>query len=155
MPVLNQLARELKGADFETVETLWSSGIYEERLLAAKLIGRLAKKQPREAWETIQRFTPDISDWPTCDTLATESVRPTLELLSDEIAECASNYVQDDREWIRRFGLVLLTNFVKAPGQRPRIEAALNLTSADRRLYVRKASDWLLRDLSKIQQSGH
>lgn len=111
VPVLNQLASELKGADFETVETLWSSGIYEERLLAAKLIGRLAKKQPREAWETIQHFTPDISDWPTCDTLATESVRPTLELLSDEIAESASNYVEDDREWIRRFGLVLLTNF--------------------------------------------
>ncbi|AIE83671.1 DNA alkylation repair protein [Fimbriimonas ginsengisoli] len=149
VPILNELARELDHADLEMVLDLWNSGMYEERLLAAKLLERFGRKEPDQTWRTVQRLAMDIADWATGDTLATEAVRPILKALGPEVAEAASRYVESDGEWTRRFGLVLLTHFVKDPGQQARIEAALASASVDRRTYVKKAAEWLRRDVAK------
>ncbi len=153
VPILNQLARELDQADFTTVDELWASAFYEERLLAAKLLGRLGKKNPEKGWEVVQRLARDVNDWASCDTLATESVRPGLNRFGTTIASAALCYLEEDNQWLRRFGLVVLTNFAKDASQRPRIEAALLRASGDRRPYVKKAADWLRRDLDKSMRA--
>ena len=49
MPLLNELCKQLKEGGFPLVYTLWQSGSFEEKMLAAKLIKKLAKKEPVEA----------------------------------------------------------------------------------------------------------
>jgi 3-methyladenine DNA glycosylase AlkD len=39
--ILNKIAKEVKEADFDLVEKLWKSKIFEERLLAIKILGRI------------------------------------------------------------------------------------------------------------------
>src|SRR5215211_6704834 len=73
MPFINALAKELKGEEFVLVNKLWKSGSFEEKMLAAKLIGNLSKKNPIEAIDAVDRFSNNIGDWAICDTLGMQS----------------------------------------------------------------------------------
>ncbi|MEQ1822841.1 MAG: DNA alkylation repair protein [Fimbriimonadaceae bacterium] len=147
VPILNDMAREFSAAGLGLVDSLWEAGSFEERLLATKILGRLSRKQPEEAWERATRFALDLRDWPTCDTLATEAMRPAIAKFGDEILKGALAFCHEEGEWQRRFGLVLLTNFAKNPDCAEAIKSALNAVSEDKRHYVKKAADWLRRDL--------
>jgi 3-methyladenine DNA glycosylase AlkD len=147
VPVLNGMAREFSGGGLELVDGLWESGSFEERLLATKILGRLSRKQPEEAWARATRFADDLGDWPTCDTLATEAIRVAIPKLGAQVLERALGYCGEDGEWQRRFGLVLLTNFAKNSDCLEAIKGALRAVAADKRHYVKKAVAWLRRDL--------
>jgi len=146
-PLLNQLAKEYWVLGFDLVDALWGSGAYEERLLAAKVLGRLARKSPAQTWNRIQSFVPDLSDWAICDTLATQSIRGALSTMADAIFVAGRSFAAEDGEWPRRFGLVVLTNFAKDEIRVPDLLAVLQTVSTDRRHYVKMAADWLRRDL--------
>ena len=45
-PVLNELAKKYKEGGFDLVKELWNSGAFEERLLAAKLLKVICKRDP-------------------------------------------------------------------------------------------------------------
>ena len=45
-PVLNVLAKKYKEGGFDLVKELWDSGAFEEKLLAAKLLNVICKKDP-------------------------------------------------------------------------------------------------------------
>ena len=42
-PVLNELAQQFKSGGFGLVEELWKAGILEEKILAVKMLGKIAK----------------------------------------------------------------------------------------------------------------
>jgi len=46
MPVLNMIAKQFRKADFDLVQALWKSGSFEEKTLAAKLLEKIATKDP-------------------------------------------------------------------------------------------------------------
>src|SRR5438046_3086471 len=63
MPVLNELAKKYKDGGFELAEELWESGAFEERVLAAKLIGKIAKKNPAKTISLVKKFSAEIDNW--------------------------------------------------------------------------------------------
>lgn len=148
-PLLNDLAREFSAEGIGVVELLWRGGSYEERLITTKILGRFGRKLPRETWGKILAFTQDLDDWATCDTLAVEAVRSLLPTLSDEVFAAAMRFCAEDGEWQRRFGLVLLTHFVNDASRRPALLQTIDVLAADKRHFVKKAIQWLRRDLAK------
>src|SRR5258705_13335412 len=62
-PVLNVLAKKYKEGGFDLVKELWDSGAFEERLLAAKLLNAICKKDPLFSLKLVTGFSKDISNW--------------------------------------------------------------------------------------------
>src|SRR5437868_2279957 len=67
--VLNELSVQFKTGGFELVKTLWDAGAYEERIIAAKILQKIAKADPERSLQLIQYFAPGIDNWAVCDTI--------------------------------------------------------------------------------------
>ncbi len=143
VPVLNEIAKKVKEPDFDLIEKLWKSGVFEERLLAAKILGRICKRDTERTLELIEKFSKSISDWAVCDTLATQGIRKIVKIRQKEIFELSRKYISSKNFWQRRFALVLLINFTKDKNLRKEIEKILKKVENDKKHYVRKAIVWL------------
>ena len=149
LPILNGIATQFKKRGFGIVKELWSCGAFEERLIAAKILGAIGRMDTDTALTLIREFVPDIRDWAVCDTLATQGVRSIVKSKRDELMALSQELTGSPKFWQRRFGIVLLTNYVKDKNARPEIFRIVDRLRTDREHYVRKAVDWLLRDLGK------
>jgi 3-methyladenine DNA glycosylase AlkD len=149
LPLLNQIAKEHRDGGFELAEALWKSGAFEEKLLAAKLLGSFCKKDPDRALTLAKRFAAQISDWALCDTLGMQGMKGIA--LEKQIELCAWSHklVKSKNLWERRLGLVLLTHFVKDRNSRPQIQETLATLRGDKEHYVKKAVEWLQKDLRR------
>ena len=137
------IAAWAKRVDINDLHALWKDSMVESRLIAAKLLGRLGKKHPEEAIKLIEEFSQTLKDWPTTDTLATQSVRPLLKIaaLKKRILYLARASLLASDRWRRRFGVVLFINFTESVEARRVAQRFLN----DEDYYVRKAAEWLRR----------
>jgi 3-methyladenine DNA glycosylase AlkD len=151
LPLLNQIAKEHREGGFELAEALWKSGAFEEKLLAAKLLGSSCKKDPDRALTLAKQFAAQISDWAVCDTLGMQGVKGIAVKKQIELFAWSNKLVKSKNLWERRLGLVLLTHFVKDRNSRPQIEETLTRLSGDQEHYVKKAVEWLQRDLRKAR----
>lgn len=149
LPLLNQIVKQHREGGFELAEVLWKSGAFEEKLLAAKLLGSSCKKDPDRALTLAKRFAPQISDWAVCDTLGMQGVKAIALEKQIELFAWSKKLVKSRNLWERRLGLVLLTHFVKDRNSRTQIEETLARLQADKEHYVKKAVEWLQKDLQK------
>lgn len=149
VPLLNQLTKEHREGGFELVEALWKSGAFEERLLAAKLLGSLAKKDPEKALTLAKEFAPEVSDWAVCDALGVHGLRGLVLKKQKELLAWSNQLSKSKNLWERRLALVVLTHFAKDAAARVQIDRALAKLSGDKEHYVKKAVEWLRRDLQK------
>ena len=149
LPLLNQIAKEHREGGFELVEALWKSGAFEEKLLAAKLLGSSCKKDPDRALTLAKKFAAEITDWAVCDTLGMQGVKGIASEKQIELFAWSNKLVKSRNLWERRLGLVLLTHFVKDRNSRTQIEKTLARLSGDKEHYVKKAVEWLQRDFRK------
>lgn len=149
VPILNELAKQYKSGGFKLVQDLWHAGAFEERLLAAKTLGRICKKDPVKTLELILQFSNEISDWAVCDTLATQSVRGIAQLKQGEIFQFSGEFLKSDNMWQRRFGIVLLINFAKDEGLREEIRTLIMPLEGDGEYYIKKAMTWIKKNLDK------
>ncbi len=92
----NLVKKYYKDSSFPLVEALWNSGYLESRLLAAKLLGRICKKDPDKALELLKHWAKTITNWAVCDTLATQGIRKIARLKQTEIFKIAKQLVQSD-----------------------------------------------------------
>jgi len=145
--VLNELVKQIKEPDFELIENLWKSGIFEERLLASKILGKICKTNPTKTLKIIQKFSKDISDWVVCDTLATQGIRSIINLKQKEFFDLSKKLVKSENLWQRRFALVILINFAKDKSFKQKIEEILEEVKDDKEPYVKKAITWLKNEL--------
>jgi len=145
--ILNELAKKIKKPDFELVEKLWKNGIFEEKLLASKILGKICKTNPTKTLKLIKKFSRDISDWVVCDTLATQGIRKIVKLKQKEIFEISKKLIKSKNLWQRRFALVLLINFAKDKNFRQKIEEILKKFKDEKEPYVKKAVIWLKNEL--------
>lgn len=146
---LNKLATEYKSGGFEVVEDLWKSGTFEERILAAKILGKICKKNPDKTLTLIVKFSHQISDWAVCDTLGTAGIKNILEKKHEKIFNLSEEFIKSKNPWQRRFGLVLLINYVKKYELQNRIKNILKAVENDDEYYVKKAVQWIKSQLSK------
>ena len=149
LPRLNQIAKEHREGGFELAEALWKSGAFEEKLLAAKLLGSFCKKDPDRALALAKKFAAQISDWAVCDTLGIQGVKGIAFEKQTELLAWSNKLVKSKNLWQRRLGLVLLTHFVEDRNSRTQIEETLSILGDDKEHYVKKAVEWLRRDLRK------
>jgi 3-methyladenine DNA glycosylase AlkD len=149
LPRLNQIAKEHREGGFELAEALWKSGAFEEKLLAAKLLGSSCKKDPDRAITLAKKFAAQISDWAVCDTLAMQGLKGIALEKQIDLFAWSNKLVKSKNLWERRLGLVLLSHFVKDRNSRTQIEESLARLRGDKEHYVKKAVEWLQKDLLK------
>ena len=113
-PVLNELAKQFKEGGFELVQELWRSGSWEERVLAGKLLGRIAKNDPVKALQAIENFSAEIMDWAVCDTLGMQALKLIVKTHQKEIFALARKYNSSTDFWQRRLSLVLIEWYTRA-----------------------------------------
>ena len=147
--LLNQIAKEHREGGFELAEALWKSGAFEEKLLAAKLLGSSCKKDPDRALTLAKTFAAQISDWAVCDTLGMQGVKGIASEKQIELFAWSNKLVKSRNLWERRLSLVLLTHFVKDRNSRTQIEKTLARLGGDKEHYVKNAVEWLQKDLRK------
>jgi hypothetical protein len=66
MPFLNELAVQYKSGGFELIEALWNAGALEEKVLAVKMLGKIAKKDPDRSLKMVQLFAGNIGNRAVC-----------------------------------------------------------------------------------------
>jgi 3-methyladenine DNA glycosylase AlkD len=149
LPLLNLIVKEHREGSFDLAEALWNSGAFEEKLIAVKLLGSSCKKDPDRALTLAKKFAAQVSDWAVCDTLGMQGVKGIALEKQIELFAWSNKLVKSKSLWERRLGLVLLTHSVKDRNSRTQIEETLASLQADKEHYVKKAVEWLQKDLRK------
>ncbi len=150
MPVINELIKEFKDGGIELVEKLWKSGAHEERLIAAKILGKHSKKNPDKTLQLIHDFSGDLTDWAVCDTLGMQSLKPIVEKHENEIWQLSDELITSKNPWQRRLALVLVEYYTRFPKMHSRIKKQIEKIKGDKEYYVIKAVKWLERNMNKI-----
>jgi 3-methyladenine DNA glycosylase AlkD len=148
-PVINDMAKRYKSFGIPLVVALWETGFYEEQLLSAKILVRIAKKNVPESIQLLERFSGQLSDWSVCDTLVTGLTKALAKSHTDYFFDLSAQLIDSPNFWERRVSLVLLQHFCKQKNFHPEIARRVMLLKADKTHYVKKAVDWIIRDLKK------
>jgi len=145
--VLNEIVKKIKKPNFELVEKLWSSGIFEEKILASKVLGKISQINQKKTLKLIRKFSKDISDWAVCDTLATQGIRKIVKENQKEIFDLSRELISSKNFWQRRFAIVLLIELSRQGFAKQKVEKLLKKVENDKEDYVRKAVGWLKTEL--------
>ena len=148
-PVLNIMATKYREGGFDLVKELWKSGAFEEKLLAGKMLCVISKKDPTRALKLVTSFTKDISDWAVCDCVGMQSLKPVAKRIQKEIFDLSAKLIKSKNLWERRLSLVIIEVFTKERSLHPEIRKRVTLLEGDEEYYVRKAVDWIKRNLKK------
>ena len=148
-PVLNILAKKYKEGGFDLVKELWSSGAFEEKLLAAKLLNVICKKDPLLSLKLVAGFSKDISDWAVCDTVGMQSLKPVAKKIQKEIFDLSAKLIKSKNLWERRLSLVIIEVFTKDKSLHPEIIKRVKMLENDEEYYVKKAVVWIKRNFEK------
>lgn len=148
-PKVNALVPIYQHGGLALVQQLWQSGFLEEQILAAKIVGKIAKKYPTETLALVPVLADSIQDWAVCDTLATQGMRSLQKKYQRELFDLSRQLIHDSNLWKRRFAIVLLEGFCKQPMLREEIEAIISPALRDGAYYVQKAIEWIQRELKK------
>lgn len=149
MPVLNELVKKIKDGGFTLAEELWDAGSYEEKILAAKLIRPLAKKDPEKAIALVRRFSKEIDNWAVCDTLGMQSLKQINLLKTKEIFALSDALSISKNMWQRRLSLVLLEDFCKQKALLAEIKKRISPHKNNPEYYIKKAVVWLEASVNK------
>jgi 3-methyladenine DNA glycosylase AlkD len=149
LPVVNELAKQYKTGGFELVEALWKAGALEEKMMAAKILGTIAKKDPEYSLKLVAAFSKDIADWAVCDTLGMQSLKPIVKTHQKEIFELAKKLNPSKNLWQRRLSLVLVEWYTRMPELHPQIMQLIQPLENDPEYYVKKAVVWIKKNFKK------
>ena len=111
--------------------------------MAAKILGKICKKDPEKTLRLVEKFSKEISDWVVCDTLATQGIRKIAKIRQKDIFSLSQRLVVSKDFWQRRLGLVILINFMKEKKLQKEIKDILRKAKEDKEYYVKKAVIWL------------
>ena len=148
-PVLNVLAKKYKEGGFDLAKELWSSGAFEEKLLAAKLLNVICKKDPLLSLKLVAGFSKDISDWAVCDAVGMQSLKPVANKIQKEIFDLSAKLIKSKNLWERRLSLVIIEVFTKDKSLHPEIMKRVKMLENDEEYYVKKAVVWIKRNFEK------
>ena len=148
-PILNDLAAQYKSGGFELVKELWKAGALEEKLLAVKMLGKIAKKDPEQSLRLIQLFAKNIGNWAVCDAMGMQGLKPILKTHKEEIFALAGKYNKSPDPWQRRLSLVLVEWYTRVKELHPEINRLVKNLENDNEYYVKKAIVWIKKNIAK------
>jgi 3-methyladenine DNA glycosylase AlkD len=142
MPVIRKIGKMI-GKNQELAEELWASTTHE-----AKHLGALLADPSLIAKETLQQWTESIYSWDLCDHLADITARTHFRM------ELVDTWIKSDEEFIKRSAIVTLVSIVLHDKKLPdhQLEEYLKIVEQeawDQRNFVKKAVNWLLRQIGK------
>ena len=148
-PVLNELANQFKPFGFDLAIELWNAGALEEKILALKMLGKIAKKDPERTLKLVQQFAKHIGNWAVCDAMGMQALKPILKTHQPEIFALARRYNKAADFWQRRLSLVLVEWYTRIKSLHPEIKKLVKNLENDEAYYVKKAIVWIQKNLSK------
>jgi 3-methyladenine DNA glycosylase AlkD len=148
-PFLNELANQFKTGGFELVEEIWNAGGLEEKLLAVKMLGKIAKKDPERSLKLIRHFAKNIGNWAVCDTMGMQGLKPIMKTHQHEIFALAWQYNSSKDFWQRRLSLVLVEWYTRIKALHPEIKKLVKKLEKDEEYYVKKAVVWIKKNFAK------
>lgn len=148
-PALNLLAQQFKTGGFELVQQLWDAGAFEEQLLAVKILGKIAKKDPELSLQLVQHFAPAINNWAVCDAIGMQALKPIVKTHQKEIFALAKKYNRSKNFWERRLSLVLVEWYTRDKQYHEEINKLIAALQNDKEYYVRKAIVWINKNFKK------
>lgn len=142
MPDIRKIGKRL-GKNQALAEALWNSPIHEAKHLGISVASPKAITQ-----ETLEKWVAEIYSWDLCDHLSDVTARTTYRM------KLVHKWVQSDHEFIKRSAIVNLVSIVLHDKKLPdsEIEKYLKLVEReawDNRNFVKKAVNWLLRQIGK------
>ena len=149
MPRLHTIVSRYKSGGFPLIEALWKSGAFEERILAAKLLEKHAPQDPDKALKLVKKFSQEIDNWPVCDALGMQSLRGITKTHATEIFDLATRLNASTRFWQRRLSLVLTEWYTRDKKYHGSIKKLMKPLRNDPEHYVKKAIQWLEKNLQK------
>ena len=149
MPVLNDLVKQLKQANFNLVTALWNGRSLEEKILAGKLLGKIAKQDPAYALQLVEKFSTEITNWAICDALGMQALKPVVKTHQKEIFALARKLNKSQNPWQRRLSLVLIEWYTRNELTHEEIKKLVNTLKHDEDYYVKKAVIWIERNFEK------
>lgn len=144
---LRPLAKQL-GVNHGLALELWESGVHEARLLAGFI------DDPRQVTpEQMERWVSDFDSWDVCDQVCSNLFDRT-----PYAYQKAFEWSEREEEFVKRAGFVLMAALSvhdkKAPDERFLAFLPVIIREAsDERNYVRKAVNWVLRQIGKRNRS--
>lgn len=148
-PVLNELAKQFKAGGFQLVQELWQAGALEEKILALKMLGKIAKQNPERSLKLIQLFAKNIGNWAVCDAMGMQALKPILKTHQKEIFALAWKYNNSKDFWQRRLSLVLVEWYTRVNSLHPEINKLVSNLEQDEEYYVKKAVVWIKKNFKK------
>jgi 3-methyladenine DNA glycosylase AlkD len=148
-PILNALANQFKQGGFDLVEELWNAGALEEKMIAVKMLGKIAKKDPERSLKLVQLFAKNIGNWAVCDTMGMQGLKPILKTHQKEIFALAWRYNSSKDFWQRRLSLVLVEWYTRIKELHPEIKKLVKNLENDDEYYVKKALVWINKNFAK------
>jgi len=136
---------------FAMVERMWRNGSRDERVIAAKVLERLGKRQWERTLEVAASFVGSIRNWEECDQLGCFGLRSIVQRHPEAVLPRCLTWAQDQDKWTRRFGVVVMISLPAAKGYRPCEQefAVLDVLMADEAREVQDAADWALRKIGE------
>ena len=143
MPELRKYAKELK-KDHGLALGLWDTGYHEAKILAGLIDDhRLVTEEQMDRW------VAGFDSWDVCDQCCSNLFDKTQYAYGKALA-----WTQDEREFVRRAGFVLMATLAVHDKKAPDKVFELFLPfiikgSLDERNFVKKAVNWALRQIGK------
>ena len=142
-PKLRKLAREI-GKDHALAQQLWSTGIFDARILAALI------DEPKMITETqMEQWVKDFDNWAICDTCCSNLFAQTPFAWNKAIEWC-----RQEEEFVKRAGFVMMAELAvhdKSAIDRNFLKffPVMKRHARDERNFVKKAINWALRQIGK------
>jgi len=151
-PDLNQIAKEFKVGGFELVASLWNSGALEEKIIAIKILEQIGGKDVERTLQMVREFAKKIDNWAVCDGLGMQALKGVRKTHTDEVFKLAAEYNRSKDSWKRRLSLVMVEWYTREPIHHPKIKRLMKSLETDHEYYVKKAVQWIKRNLIKKNQ---
>ena len=140
VPVLRNYAKELTKKDFREYLKNAKDEYYEEVMLQGMVIG-LAKMELEERLEYITNFVPKIDNWAVCDVSCAGF--KFAKKYQSEVWEFLKPYLESDKEFEIRFGVVMLLDFYITEEYIDKVLEILNKIQHEG-YYVKMAVAWAI-----------
>lgn len=126
----------------------------EEQLFAIFALSKRVKKMDRDAWKLIDNWVDYISNWETCDQLATQFAGKIL-LANIDLITDLKKWAKQTNVWRRRFAAAATVTLNHGGHSNPTATfEVLRPLVADNNKMVRKAVAWAIREASRADENS-
>lgn len=145
MPKVRQIAKEIAKGDFraylEEAKEKINEGSYHEEIMMEGLVIAYAKMELSERVSYLDAFVPKIHNWAVCDCCS--NTYKFMDLYQEESFSYIQKYLNSEKEYELRFGIVSLLNHFLNETYIDRVLSICQHTSHEG-YYVKMAVAWTL-----------